>query len=581
MRFVYATIVASVYLLAACGDAASPPTTQPPPVTTPPRDLTAPTLVLGPQDSLSNATSITVLGTATDSVGVKTITSTVTMEGGYPGPPTVTYTPGKSVSFQVFYAYGPTGRYTVYVEAADSAGNIKRDSVRVSVDRDTPFFRAVAPFVTAQSAPLVAVYGLDVGSDTLRFTWSVDGGPESAPVSLAGTPNQFPILPKPWDFAGAIPVALPTGASTLTIRARDRAGNMTSRVLRTSLGTVPQSVATGPSHMCGLMPGGSAVCWGSNSYGQLGDGTTTNRSTMVAVNGAPAFAKIAVGQNQSCGITAAGDLYCWGRTPPGDAALPPTTMAPRKVNGIPPVAQVTLGVDVLCILATDGTVWCWGKGTQGELGDGLAQDRPTPQQIAGGRTYVEIAGRNTICALTAAGEAWCWGDNSDNLRGDEAYVSGQPPLVQATPFHAAASKTFTHLTVGYRTACGLQASGPAICWGHADEGKLGTGAGIGPRAPAPILVSETVVSLATPTETGCAATAMRRLYCWGSNFEGTPGGMLNIPSPYVNLFSGRQFVPVRSLVGIEAVEVTGMHFSLCVRDLQGSLYCFGPSAPVP
>jgi alpha-tubulin suppressor-like RCC1 family protein len=334
--------------------------------------------------------------------------------------------------------------------------------------------------------------------------------------------------------------------------------------------------------MCMLMPGGSMQCVGGNFYGNLGDGTTTDRDSFVSVNGAPAFAKIAVGSTQSCGITSGGDLYCWGNAPPGGAGLPLNTKAPRKVIGLPAVAQVAPGHESTCALATDGVVWCWGAGTHGQLGDGLLQDRATPQPIAGGRTYVEVAGGiSTTCALTAAGEAYCWGENFDNQRGDEAYAGGEPPSYQPIPYRAAPSHTFTHLTLGYRTVCGIRAVGPAICWGHADEGKLGTGAGLGPQAPAPVAVPETIVSLATPTETGCAASVSRQLYCWGFNYEGDSWGMLNIPSPFSSMFVKRQFFPVRSLVGISAVEVTGMHFSTCVRDLQGSLYCFGPQVPAP
>jgi alpha-tubulin suppressor-like RCC1 family protein len=68
----------------------------------------------------------------------------------------------------------------------------------------------------------------------------------------------------------------------------------------------------GENHSCGLTSNGSAYCWGRNGLGRLGDGTTTDRSTPVAVSGGLSFIAVSAGSNHSCGLTSSGNAYCWG-----------------------------------------------------------------------------------------------------------------------------------------------------------------------------------------------------------------------------------------------------------------------------
>ena len=87
------------------------------------------------------------------------------------------------------------------------------------------------------------------------------------------------------------------------------------------------AVSTGVAHTCGLTTSGAAYCWGYNNRGQLGDGTTTNRTSPVAVVGGFTFARVSAGADYSCGVTTAGAAYCWGRN--GESQLGDGTTTDR------------------------------------------------------------------------------------------------------------------------------------------------------------------------------------------------------------------------------------------------------------
>jgi alpha-tubulin suppressor-like RCC1 family protein len=140
-------------------------------------------------------------------------------------------------------------------------------------------------------------------------------------------------------------------------------------------------VAAGYDHSCGITAPGPTVCWGLNEYGQLGDGTATNRPTPVAVAGGHAF------------------------------------------------AAVTAGLRHSCALDTDGAAFCWGDNTHGELGDGSTNGSSTPVAVAGGLTFSYIkAGELSTCGVTAGGTAYCWGDNEYGQLGDGTTNASNVPV---------------------------------------------------------------------------------------------------------------------------------------------------------
>jgi alpha-tubulin suppressor-like RCC1 family protein len=140
--------------------------------------------------------------------------------------------------------------------------------------------------------------------------------------------------------------------------------------------------ASGGSHNIALKGDGTVWVWGSNTYGQLGDGTTINRTTPVQVAGLSNIAAVAAGGRHSMAVKADGTVVAWGDNANGQlgdgSVLAHTT--PALVNGLSGVSKIGAGYYCSVALKSNGTVWMWGQNSYGQIGDGTLLDRSTPVQ---------------------------------------------------------------------------------------------------------------------------------------------------------------------------------------------------------
>ena len=147
------------------------------------------------------------------------------------------------------------------------------------------------------------------------------------------------------------------------------------------------SLAVGGAHGCATFHDGSAVCWGSNSDGQLGDGTTTppvSETTSVAVLGISHLLDITAGAKHTCGLRVDGTVWCWGDNALQQlgAGAGTDSTDPVQVAGLPSARTVEAGPYHTCALVGDGTIWCWGSDDYGKCGGGNVEPVPVaPRQV--------------------------------------------------------------------------------------------------------------------------------------------------------------------------------------------------------
>jgi alpha-tubulin suppressor-like RCC1 family protein len=144
------------------------------------------------------------------------------------------------------------------------------------------------------------------------------------------------------------------------------------------------TIACGSRHTCAVTTSG-AMCWGDNSSGQLGDGTNVQRLQPVGVSGLDSgAASIVAGHFHSCAITTGGAAKCWGANESGQLGDGSTTdrSTPVPVFGLDTgVAAISMGLEVTCALTTKGAVLCWGDNSSGQLGDGTDMNHLTPVRV--------------------------------------------------------------------------------------------------------------------------------------------------------------------------------------------------------
>ena len=289
-------------------------------------------------------------------------------------------------------------------------------------------------------------------------------------------------------------------------------------------------VVAGDSHSCVLTSSGGVKCWGVNSFGQLGDGTTTKRLNPVDVVGLTSgVAAIAVGANHTCALTSIGGVKCWGYNHDGELGDGTTTdrHLPADVATLASGAvAIATGMLHSCVVTSNGGAKCWGENSNGQLGDGTTTSRLTPVDVFGqtGGVAVIAAGGRRTCSVTSSGGAKCWGANYVGQVGDGS--SGNDRL---TPVDVSGlTSGVAAITGSLDHTCALTVAGGAKCWGGNYYGELGDGSQVARSTPVDVSgLTSGVVAIAAGgsfnTGQTCAVTSSRGAKCWGNNRSGQLG----------------------------------------------------------
>jgi alpha-tubulin suppressor-like RCC1 family protein len=262
-----------------------------------------------------------------------------------------------------------------------------------------------------------------------------------------------------------------------------------------SIITVPSPVIGGlrftslsaGGNTCGLTTGGQAYCWGSDLFGQLGNGAPlASVNTPSPVAGGLTFTHISAGLIHTCAVTSGGKAYCWGTDffgQLGNGSPQANTNVPSPVAGGLPFTQVSAGSSHTCGVTTGGQAYCWGLDAQGQLGNGALSGSNVPALVVGGLTFTQVSvGSGHSCGVTKRGEAYCWGQDNFGQLGD-----GTPLADRTVPSLVAGGLKFTQVSAGLFHTCGLTRGGrQAYCWGIDSRGELGNGATGATNAPSPV-----------------------------------------------------------------------------------------------
>ncbi|HEY0251165.1 MAG TPA: hypothetical protein VGC41_06540, partial [Kofleriaceae bacterium] len=329
--------------------------------------------------------------------------------------------------------------------------------------------------------------------------------------------------------------------------------------------TCATAIATGSEHACAVRDDGSVWCWGRNDFGQVGDGTTTDRVSPMQVHGVANAKQVVAGDTHSCAIDATGAVFCWGHNASGQLGDGSTTDSKEatKVTGITGATALGTGYQHTCALVGDG-VQCWGGNTAGELGDGTFTQRSNPQPVpAVASGVIEIGSQDqTVCAVKTDGTVWCWGENYFGELG-----TGTPSNPNPTP---AAIPTITgalHVGLMEQAGCAVTATG-TMCWGHNQHGELGTGNNPDEiRAPTATQVPATLVALQGGDTHICGHDAAGIAWCWGNGNDGRLFDEQDRIEP----------VPQRTELAAVTAVATGYAFS-CALLADKGIACAGYNA---
>lgn len=294
-------------------------------------------------------------------------------------------------------------------------------------------------------------------------------------------------------------------------------------------------ITAGSSHTCARLGTGSVRCWGSNPYGQLGGDTRDQRTTPTSVVTLANASSLSAGGNHTCAVTTESTIVCWGRNSAGqigDGMAPDDALRPSTVVGITDATGVAGGFSHTCAVRSTGAVSCWGANSMGQLGDGsTSSSEPTPVDVTGITDAVQVtAGTFHSCALRATGAVVCWGGNGFGQLGDGSMATS--PLPSLVPGLSDAIE----IRAGDLHTCAVRETGALLCWGQNASGQLGDGTMTNSGVPVLLGVTD-VIDVTCGGNFTCvrraADTTTLEALCWGSNLSGQlgDGTMDDSPSP--------------------------------------------------
>lgn len=328
-------------------------------------------------------------------------------------------------------------------------------------------------------------------------------------------------------------------------------------------------VSGGYMHSVLLKKDGTVWAWGKNPHGQLGDGTNIERTRPVQVKGLKDIVWIDAGGDGNDGFpshTAAvkkdGTVWCWGSNKYGELGNGTTKSrnVPVKVTGITGAVKVSAGGELTAAVKKDGTVWCWGNNEYGQLGNGSRHGSSKPVQVRNLKNIVDVsAGYSFVLALDKFGYVWLWGEDIGS--------NPRAPVYRSLPIKIAGLTNVKSIGAGM-AATVLKKDGTVWTWGSNEYGQLGNGYfGWKQLSKSPHKIS-TLSNIVSISSGNCSTAAVRSdgtVWCWGDDSSGGLGDNSCYDSP--------KPVQVKNLTGVVQAACGRIH-TLAIKD-DGSVWAWG------
>jgi signal peptidase I len=346
------------------------------------------------------------------------------------------------------------------------------------------------------------------------------------------------------------------------------------------------AVVGGEVHSCGVNDEGKVWCWGRNDKGQLGDGTTTNRTVPIEVTGMTGAAQVTAGLKHSCVVKDDATLWCWGLNADGQLGDTTTTdrTSPIQVVGggdsgfLTSVTDAAGGEAHTCAVKTDGTVWCWGRNDKGQLGNGTTTSTTSPVQVSGITTAVAVtAGAKHSCAVLSTGGVWCWGLNADGQLGDTTTTDRTSPIQVVGVGGSGFLANATDAAGGSAHTCALRTDNTLRCWGRNDKGQLGNNTTTSTTSPVQVVgvggsgFLTTATDITAGVKHTCTTHTDNTVSCWGLNASGQLGNntTTDTPTPVQVVGEGG----TGTLTGILTTGAGSNH--TCAAHTTHTIHCWG------
>lgn len=260
-------------------------------------------------------------------------------------------------------------------------------------------------------------------------------------------------------------------------------------------GTTWSKLSSNSTLSAGIKSDGTLWTWGSNGSGQLGDNSTTSKTSPVTTAGGGSnWIQVASGDNHTAAVKTDGTLWTWGANSYGQLGDNSTTSKSSPVTtvgGGTNWKQVSCGTTHTAAIKTDGTLWTWGGGsnTGGILGANSIGDSVTPRSspnstMAGGTNWKQVSSkRYNSAAVKTDGTLWTWGDNRYGQLGDGSLGgAGGNNNAKSSPVTTIGGGTnWRQISCGYTHMAAVKTDGSLWSWGSNTSGELGDNSSVNSR----------------------------------------------------------------------------------------------------